>query len=214
MKRPDTFQEVDVITSADEIRQLSCSEALRNTGRKLRLFTPALLVTHGGFDRDPVQEFDARYGLNDQHRPFFIQLKNDRERFFDGLGSVALPGRPAVNWDQRLYAVDEEHHADCFDFIGGIAFSDPRRGFFASVMSYDLLIPDPTSRQQEFLSVRVFGVLANTFVAYLQDSAPWRPLARNVGLVGGALPSDVKLLSNMLIGGTPKEDPLKMREGD
>lgn len=214
MKRPDTFREVEIVTGADEIRQLSCSEALRSTGRKLRLFTPALLITHGGFDRDPVQEFDARYGLTDQYRPFFIQLKNDHERFFDGLGVAALPGRTPVNWDQRLYAVDEEHHADCFDFIGGIAFSDPRRGFFASVMSYDLLIPDPTSRKQEFLSVRVFGVLTNTFVAYLQDRAPWRPLARNASLAGGALPQDVRALSNMIVGGTPKEDPLKMRESD
>lgn len=214
MKRPDTFQEVDGISGADEIRQLSCSEALRNTGRKLRLFTPALLVTHGGFDRDPVQEFDARYGLTEQYRPFFIQLKNDHERFFDGLGVVSLPGRPAVNWDQRLYAVDEEHHADCFDFIGGIAFSDPRRNFFASVISYDMTIPDPTSRRQEYLTVRVFGVLANTFVAYLQDRLPWRPLARKADLVGGALPKDVMEMPNMLVGGTPKDDPLNMRESD
>lgn len=213
MKRPDTFQEVEIITGADAIRQVSCSEALRSTGRKLRLFTPALLVTHGGFDRDPVQEFDARYGLPDQYRPVAIQLKKEDERFFDGLGVVPLPGLGPVNWDQRLYAIDEEHHADCFDFIGGIAFSDRRRNVFASVLSYDLVIPDPTSRRQEYLTVRVFGVLANTFVAYLQDRLPWRPLARNVGLSGGALPTDVPR-TNIIVGGTPKDDPLQMREGD
>lgn len=214
MKRPDTFQAVDVVSNADEIRQLSCSEALHNTGRKLRLFTPALLVTHGGFDRDPVQEFDARYGLPEQYRPFCIQLKKDNERFFDGLGVAALPGRPPVNWDKRLYAVDEEHYADCFDFLGGIAFSDPRRGFFASTLSYDLVIPDPTSKRHEHLTVRVFAVLANTFVAYLQDRLPWRPAAVRVPLVGGALPPEVRAFTNMIVSGTPKEDPLKMREQD
>jgi hypothetical protein len=214
MSRPDSFREIESVTNADAIRQLSCSEALRNTGRKLRLFTPALLVTHGGFDRDPVQEFDARYGLPEKYRPVCIQLKQDNERFFEGLGVHALPGRAPVNWDQRLYAIDEQHHADCFDFIGGISFSDPRRNFFASVLSYDLLIPDPTSRRMEFLQVRVFGVLANTFAAYLQNRAPWCPAACKMPFQNGAMPPELLKHENMLIGGTPKADPLQMREGD
>ena len=80
-------------------------------------------------------------------------------------------------------------------------------------MSYDLVIPDPTSKRQEYLTVRVFGVLSNTFVAYLQDRLPWRPIARNVGLIDGKLPADVPR-TNILLGGTPKQDPLKMREDD
>lgn len=212
MKRPDTFQEIEAVTNADAIQQISCSEALRNRGKTFCLFTPALLITHGGFDRDPVQEFDARYNLPPDYRPFCIQLRKDDERFFDGLGVVQIPGHPKVNWDQRLYAIDEEYAGDCFEFIGGIAFSDPKRGFFANVMSYDLVIPDPTSRRREFLTVKIFGVLANTFVAYMQDRSPWRPLARNIGVTRGMLPADVPRTN--FLGGMPKGDLLQFREGD
>ena len=212
MTRPSTFQPVEPITNADAVRQISCAEALRNKGKKFCLFTPALLITHGGFDRDPVQEFDARYNLPPDYRPFCIQLKKDSERFFDGLGVVQIPGHPKVNWDQRLYAIDEEYAGDCFEFIGGIAFSDQSRGVFANTMSYDLLIPDPTSRKHEVLSVKIFGVLANTFVAYMQDRSPFRPRARNVGLRGGVLPADIPRAN--FLGGVPKRDPLQMREGD
>lgn len=213
MIRPHSFQEVEPIIGADAIRQLSCSEVLRNRGVNYHLFTPALLLTHGGFDRDPVVEFDARYNLPDAHRPFCVQLKRDNERFFAGLGMKTLPGHTReVNWDQRLYAIEEEYVGDCYDFIGGIAWSDPKNKLFASVMSYDVVIPDPTSRLGEFLTVKVFGVMANTFIAYLQERPGTCPIARCVAFSGGALPANMPRTN--LIGVAPKEDPLNMREGD
>lgn len=212
MLRPNTFQQVESITNADEIRQISCAEALRNRGKKFCLFTPALLVTHGGFDRDPVIEFDARYDLPADYRPFCIQLKHEHERFFAGLGVVAIPGHKPVNWDQRLYAIDEEYSGDCFAFIGGIAWSDPKRNFFASVMSYDIVIPDPTSKLGETLSVKVFGVMGNSFLAYMEARPMTCPLARNVSITGGKLPANLPRTN--FLGGAPKEDPLQMREGD
>ena len=212
MTRPSTFTEVEQITNADEIKQISCSEALRSRGTKFCLFTPALLITHGGFDRDPVVEFDARYNLPPDHRPFCIQLKRDHERFFDGLGVAQLPGHPTpVNWDQRLYAIEEVYAGDCFEFLGGIAFSNPKTGMFAEVMSYDLQIPDPTSKWLEYLTVKVFGVMSNKFLAFLEDRAPLaRPVARNIAFSGGPLP-DIVPRTNFL-GVAPKTDPLKLRD--
>lgn len=210
MNRPDSFREVDQITNADDIRQLSCSDALRQSGRDLALFTPALLVTHGGFDRDPVQEFDARHDLPHDARPFCVQLTKERERFFAGLGVVPLPGNRTVNWDQRLYAIDAAHAEECFAFLGGIAWSDPKTGLFASTMSYDLVIPDPTSKRGETLNVKVFGVMANRFIAYLEERPGFPPLARCVGLQNGALPATLPRTN--LLGVLPADDPLKMRE--
>ena len=210
LHRPTSFQEIPQVTNADEIRQISCAEVLRNRGKNFCLFTPSLLVTHGGFDRDPVIEFDARYDLSADYRPFCIQLKKDNERFFAGLGVVAIPGFPPVNWDQRLYAIDEEYAGDCFEFIGGISWSDPKRNYFAGVMSYDMVIPDPTSRRGETLSVKVFGVLASTFTAYFEDRRPACPLARCVQLTGGKLPANMPRTN--FLGVAPKEDPLQMRE--
>lgn len=213
MKRPATFQQVDEVTDAASIRALSCSEALRSRGVNFCLFTPALLFTHGGFDRDPVIEFDARYGLPADKRPFCVQLRKDNEQFFSGLGLAAVGhARTPVNWNQRLYAIDEEYSADCFGFIGGITWSDPKTNLFASVMSYDLTIPDPTSSRNEFLTVKVFGVLANTFIAYLHERPGRRPVARRIPFSGGMLPAAIPRTN--LLGAAANEDPLQMREGD
>lgn len=210
MERPSSFREVDAVTNADAIRQLSCAEALRQRGRPLRLFTPALLVTHGGFDRDPVQEFDARYSLPADKRPFCVQLRSDNERFFEGLGTKSIDPRYLTPWDQRLYAIDEQYVEDCFGFLGGIAWSDPKTGTFASTMSYDLDIQDPTSRAGEWLTVKVFGVLANKFVAYLHERPGQRPIARRVPFDGKLLPP--ALYRPSLVGFAPTDDPLSMRD--
>lgn len=211
MNRPDSFQEVTPVTNADPIRRLSCADVLRASGRSLRLFTPALLITHGGFDRDPVQEFDARYGLPADKRPCCIQLKNDNERFFDGLGTKPVNDlRYPVNWDQRLYAIDAEFAEDCFGFLGGIAWSNPATGLFASTMSYDLFVPDPTSQTSALLSVKVFGVLGSGFAAYLHDRPQQRPIARRVPFDGNSLPAH--LYRPSLLGQAHTEDPLSMRD--
>ncbi len=213
MKRPSSFEEVVHVTNADEIKPISCAEALRSRGVKYRLFTPALLITHGGFDRDPVQEFDALFNLPADHKPFMVQLQRDNEKFFDGLGVIPMPGRSRpVNWDQRLYAIEETYSEDCFAFLGGIAWSNPKTKLFASVMSYDVLVPDPTDKKGEFLSVKVFGVLGNTFIAYLEERLGTTPLARCVPFTGGVLPASVPRTN--LLGTTPTDDPLKLREDD
>lgn len=213
MQRPDTFHEVDAVTNADEITRLSCSEALRSTGRELKLFTPALLITHGGFDRDPVLEFDARFPASSKElRPFAIDLTRDAERFFSGLGVTKAPGtKQLVNWDKRLYAIDESRAEECFGFIGGIAFSAPKRGFFANVMSYDLNIADPTSIDNDRLIVKVFGVMSNQFDAFLQPRPTAEPIARVVHM-GGRSSFPANLPRTNLIGIRPDEDPLNMRE--
>lgn len=164
------FEAADVVNGADDIAPLSCADVLQNRGRTVALFTPALLVTHGGFDRDPVVEFDARFPAPHDQRPFCVDLRRDGEAFFSGLGTLQIPGRPRpVNWDKRLYAIDAERKDACFEFIGGIAFSDPKRGFFAHTFSYDIEIVDPTSKKYDTLPVTIFGVLANTFVALLRS---------------------------------------------
>lgn len=213
MERPDSFCEVEAVTNADDIARLSCGEALRNSGRSFKLFTPALLITHGGFDRDPVLEFDARCPApSPDLRPFAIDLTRDAERFFSGLGVTTLPGskRP-VNWDKRLYVIDESRAEECFGFLAGIAFSDPKRGFFANVMNYDLNIADPTAPDNERLVVKVFGVMSNQFDAFLQPRPDAEPIARVIQAVGrSGFPS--QLPRTNLFGMRPDEDPLTMRE--
>lgn len=212
MLRPENFEEVEPLKETPEIARLSCAEALRNTGRKLVLFTPALMLTHGRFDRDPVIEYDARFPVDDADlRPFVVDLHKDNERFFEGLGVSVPPGKKKpVNWDQRLYALDASRADECFGFLGGIAFSDPKVGYFGTVMSYDLDINDPTSRVHEALTVKIFGVLANTFMAFLEPRPNNVPVVRVVPNVGNAWPT--ALPRTNLIGSPLEEDILGMRE--
>lgn len=183
MDRPKIFTRVDEVSDADQISRRSLTDVLHSRDEPLSLFTPALLVTHGGFDRDPVTEFDARFPADTRDlRPFYTELQREHEFFFRGLGAVALPGHTrAVMWDKRLYCVAAKRAEECFAFIGGIAFSNPKTGLFASVFSYDLSIPDPTSVLGQRLQVKVFGVVANSFVVFLEDNGIKQPKVRRIG---------------------------------
>ena len=213
MDRPKQFKQVEEISNADAIARRSLSDVLHSREQPLALFTPALLITHGGFDRDPVREFDARFPApNRDLRPFCTELQRDHEVFFSGLGVSPVPGmvRP-VAWDKRLYCIDQSRAEECFGFIGGIAFSDPRNGFFANVFSYDLQIPDPTSFSAQFLSVKVFGVIANTFVAMLEGRLNKPPKARRISMPSAQAAAQF-VNSHGVQTIFTGEDPLHMRE--
>lgn len=183
MVNPAPFTRVDEITNADEISARSCSESLRVLNKQISLFTPALMMTSGKFDRDPVVEFDARFPAESVDlRPFCIDLKQDtNELFFSGLGTHVLPGRAKpVNWDKRLYGIAQSREEECFAFLSGIAFSNSKTGYFASTFAYDLAIPDPTSRFNEILQVKVFGVISNQFIAMLEKRTIGPPVVRHV----------------------------------
>jgi hypothetical protein len=177
------FTRVEEVTNADDVAVLSCSEAIRGLNRQISLFTPALMITSGGFDRDPVMEFDARFPAESADlRPFCIDLKpSTSELFFSGLGMHPLPGRnKAVNWDKRLYGIAQQREEECFAFLSGIAFSHADTGYFASTFSYPLEIPDPTSKFNELLQVRVFGIVSNQFIALLERRVNGPPVVRHV----------------------------------
>jgi len=177
------FTKVEVITDADEIATRSCAETLRGLNKQIALFTPALMITSGGFDRDPVLEFDARFPAESADlRPFCIDLKADtNEIFFSGLGLHRLPEKQRpVNWDKRIYGIAQQREEECFAFLSGIAFSDSKRNYFASTFAYDITIPDPTSRFNEILPVKVFGVISNQFIALLEKKLSGPPAVRHV----------------------------------
>lgn len=213
MDRPDTFKQVDPVLSADAIVRQSCADVLGQRDKPVELFTPALLVAHGGFDRDPVIEFDARFPAEQaDQRPFFIELQRDHEFFFKGMGATAAANRPRlINWDKRLYCVAKERAEECFAFIGGIAFSDPKKGFFASVFSYKITIPDPTSFRNQYLDVTVFGVIANSFVSLIESRLNKTPLAKKIPMASAFAATQFLRNANIatLFDGT---DPLQMRE--
>lgn len=214
MITPGSFRELDAVTNADKIATRSCADILRSFEKKIALFTPALLLTHGGFDRDPVTEFDARFPAESaDSRPFCIDLKQDtNEFFFSGLGVHALPGYPLpVNWDKRIYGIDKAREEECFAFLSGIAFSEPKTGFFASVFAYDLTIPDPTSWFNEMLAVKVFGVISNKFITMLEQRIKGPAGVRQIP-VPSATAALGFLQQNGILSPFTENDPLDMRD--
>lgn len=181
MTRP-AFIRLDEITNADPVASLDVADVLQSFGRDVVLFTPALLITHGGFDRDPVTEFAWRCPVDDSYLwPFCIDLKATNDSvFFSGLGVTPLPGSSArVNWDKRLYGIAKEREEECFSFLKGIGFSNPKTGFLAGTFAYDVAVTDPTRSVLQPLPVKVFGVVSNNAVAWL-ESRPNKPPAAKV----------------------------------
>lgn len=213
MDRPESFKQVDAVIAADDIVRLSCADVLGRREKPVALFTPALLIAHGGFDRDPVIEFDARFPAESKdERPFYVDLQRDNEFFFRGLGATALAGRAIpVAWDKRLYCIAESRAAECFEFLGGIAFSDPRTGMFASVFSYDMRIPDPTSHRQQTLDVKVFGVAANFFMSFFEERFNKAPIARKVPMTSAQHTVNF-LRAHNIASQFDGQDPLNMRD--
>lgn len=205
--------EVDSVKDAEDISAASCADILGQRENPVALFTPALLITHGGLDRDPVIEFNAFFpAASSDLKPFVVDLKKDHERFFEGLGSALLPGRKTpTNFDQRLYAIDARRSAECFEFLGGIAFSNPKTNFFAQTCAHNIKVPDPTSKRHQLLSVTVFGVVANTFVALLQERFMQPAIALKVDMISGPAKSAF-LRQCGIVGIFDGVDPLQNRE--
>jgi hypothetical protein len=163
-------QPIKIDTVKDGIlpQRLSVSDVLRNSDKDFLLFTPALLMTHGGFDRDPVVEFASYYSEFSSARTACIDLCNDHEFFFRGLGIRFAPNtNKPINWDKRLYAVPKSAAEDCFAFLAGICWANSATGFFAYSVPHTIEILDPTAASAVALTVHAFGVAANNFVAYL-----------------------------------------------
>jgi hypothetical protein len=216
MKRPDTFREVAEVTSADSITSLSCSDALRQRGRKVSLFTPAVLLTHGHFDRDPVIEFDARFPAASRDlRPFCIDLTGDREFFFQGLGLCPAPGTVTpVNWDKRLYVIDHSRAEECFAFLSGISYSSPKHGIYGATFAYGLDIDDPTSKKGERLLLTALGVILDQAgkqsIIFLAPNANGCPVLKQYPLHDGRLPPVLR--GQALFTSFDGEDPINMRD--
>lgn len=214
MDRPSTFVQVDEVTGADSLAPLSCADALSQRDNPLVLFTPALLFTRGGFDRDPVIEFDARFPAESSDlRPFSVDLAREHERFFHGFGVMPAPGRTRpVNWDKRIYAIDQRRQDECFEFLGGIAYSNPKAQWFANSFLHAVTVPDPTSKTGQILEVHVVGVISNKIVVYAETQLNAPAVVRQIDASKlQSLPRGIYRAGAM--SGFNGKDPLDIREG-
>jgi hypothetical protein len=143
-------------------------------------FTPALLVTAGRMPFDPAQEFIARFNVGADSQPFCVELSPAHHPFFSGLGVSVLDGKQ-IDWDRRLYAAPIAIAESCFNFIGGIGIHGD--DFYASAVTYELTMPDPTASligSGAQIPLHVFGVLIRERITYLAPAGHNPPYVTTV----------------------------------
>jgi hypothetical protein len=135
-------------------------------------FTPALLVTHGRLDRDPMREFNALLPASvPEAAPFAVDSSG--APFFTGLGETAFDGE-TIRWDYRLYGICRERWPECLRYLGSVAMYDTKCYHYARAVHYELRIVDSTAlgqlrmlRDLPILAITVFGVSTNRNLVYL-----------------------------------------------
>jgi len=105
-------------------------------------FTPALITTHGLFDRDPIVEFRRNHPeVTDDQAPFAVDCDFP---FFQGLGHGLLTGQ-FINWNNRLYGIHGDYWEKLHRFISALAMFDAKRYHYAKVGWHPLQLVDPTA---------------------------------------------------------------------
>lgn len=176
-------------------------------------FTPALIITHGLFDRDPVIEFNRTHQTNDESdRPFHVDSEYP---FFQALGKSLVQG-DLVDWDHRLYGVHETHWAQLRDFIAAIAIYDPKRYHYAKIGFHNLKIVDPTalhanrvSAELPTIDIWVFFVSAYRYFAWM---APAKDPPRTFPFAQVDPPKpEIKVEAEAILGPPPAPEQINKR---
>lgn len=138
-------------------------------------FTPALILTHGLFDRDPLVEFRrANPDIDDDASPFVIDCEYP---FFQGIGHSVMCGQ-FVNWDHRIYGVHSSIWPRVHQFVTSLGLFEPARYHYAKVGWHPLQIVDPTTLHSgrllpdlPVIEVTVFCVSSYRAFAYIEQAA-------------------------------------------
>jgi hypothetical protein len=151
------------------------SQLLCELTTELVYFTPALLLTHGFFDRDPVAEFLRFHPLDADAAPFSIDC---RWPFFQGLGVGVIPNTAQqVAWDHRLYACRHQHWPACREFIARLSGYSLQHKYYARICYHDVVAGDPTAANSgrvfatyPTIPVTCFSVSTNRNQIYLAET--------------------------------------------
>lgn len=156
---------------ADSVRKLSIADVL--FGLDVVLFSPAPLITHGGFDRDPVKEYHAFAPPDDKEQaPFYVDMPSSARPFFSGLGRTARTAyMPGVDWDRRIYGIDKACSEECFAFIRGIAFRQPDGRLYSSFSHVLTLSVSSGLSDTRRMPVTFFGLYSFCFPGALKPEA-------------------------------------------
>lgn len=137
-------------------------------------FTPALITTHGLFDRDPLVEFRRHHPhIKDDLAPFAIDCERP---FFQGIGHGIVNGQ-FIDWNHRLYGMHSQHWEELHRFLSALAMYDAKRYHYAKIGWHHLVIVDPTAMASDKvlteiprIRITVFCVSGYRGFAYIEPA--------------------------------------------
>lgn len=170
------------LESPVEVTDEAASHTLQDMAKDFVFFTPALMVTHGLFDREPVVEFTLQHPVADPDlAPFAIDSEYP---FFEGL-PLSNYGGQTIDWNRRLYGIVKERWELIREFLSRIVLLDTRRKHYAKVCWHSLIVVDhltlrtrPGIGELPTLTIFVFAVSGNkrfTYLAPAKDPPRTRP---------------------------------------
>lgn len=177
IEKPITEVASEAVTGGEPVAAEEPEQTLGQLTSELRFFTTALIVTHGGFDRDVLYEFNSRHPNPDPNlQPIAFDL--DRP-LFQGLGVTPwlAPSPAPINWDHRIYGIHESRFEELSRFVCSVAFSNPRTQLFVTIGAHMLQIVDVTALGQVMaandlptLPITVFCISTNKEFVYMKPA--------------------------------------------
>lgn len=166
IQQPLTSKHVEESRDLPPVASKAPARTLQDLTGEFVLFTPALIVTHARFDRDPVAVFSQQ--RSPEESPSAI---NSQRPFFQD-----LPSTP-IKWNNRLYMIRKDLWEECRDFIARMVISDPKTQLYSEIGFGDLIIVDPlalalrpAADELPTVSISTFCVTTNKFFAGLSPA--------------------------------------------
>lgn len=173
---PPSAKPAETGTGVDPVPVEQPEQTLTELGRELKFFTPALLMTHGYFDRDILLAFIAQNPHDDPNmQPIAADIDYP---LFQGLRHTRL-GNEIVDWNRRLYMLHESRFELLTRFMLSVSVKDPVRKRLLKIEAHWLPIVDVLAMPKIFagelpmVSITVFCINSNAgFVRMLPAANP------------------------------------------
>lgn len=177
IEKPISEVASEAVTGGDPVTAEEPDETLGDLANELRFFTTALIVTHGGFDRDVLHEFNNRHPNPDPNlRPIAFDFDKPVLQGLGITGWLATSPVP-INWDHRLYAIHKSRFEELQRFICSISFTHPQAEVLVTIGAYMLTIVDITAMGKVMAAndlptvpITVFCISTNKAFVYLKPA--------------------------------------------
>lgn len=193
--------------------KISRAGTLATVATEYKLFSHGLLFTHGGWDRDPINDYLVEWGP--EHSPFVIDLPR---RVFFGMECKDERGRHRPDWCYKLLAIRHEGWEELFAFMSLVGAIQRDTGYVAKLLAQVISVPDILAMEKNTrqliacsdVEVVVFGVDSNKRAVFCEP-AKVPPLDKPKVKVVPPDPDTVELANRVLSDNSDPYEPIDFR---